>query len=137
MKGIAWLREQGLTRDTDYRASTVQNQDSIAHVLLSGEAAFGMLSSAEFLQIPSELRDRLMVFSQFVELPSFVTLVNGKRLAQDAEHIKSLLLRFPSSAPGEKFLALTGIKGVRAISASEMLALDVFAADSRRMLGSP
>ena len=51
LRGLQWLREQGLQEGRDFKISRAGNDDSLGTLIRSGEAPMAMMSMGEFRQI--------------------------------------------------------------------------------------
>lgn len=138
MEGVRWLRERGLVIERDFGMVHARNEDSLGHLLLATDpdAPFAMLSGGEFRQLPEALRQQLAVFTVFAEVPGFLVLAHPRLGAERVRQIKAQLLQLPGSEEGQRFLDLTGFKGLREPSESELRALDVYVDQTRQLFGA-
>ncbi len=138
MEGLRWLRERGLVVERDYGMVHARNEDSLGHLLLSADAdaPFAMLSGGELRQLPEALRQQLVVFTVFAEVPSFLVLAHPRLGVERIRQVRAQLLQMAGSEEGQRFLDLTGFKGLREPTESELRALDAYADQTRQALGA-
>lgn len=134
LRGFAWLAEQGLRRDVDYRTVHVRNDDSLGRVLDTGEAPIAIMSAGEFRQIAPEMRDRLQVWNEFARVPGFLVIAKPTMPEAQQARIRTLLLAFPATEEGKAFATLAGVRGIRAVTAEELSGLDPYVAETRARL---
>lgn len=134
LKGLHWLGSQGLTVDVDFKTVRTQNEDSLGHVLATGDAPFAMMSIGEFRAIGPALRDRLRIFQEFGKVPGFIVLLRRGLPEDDARRIRAAVLSFSQSTRADMFKARTGTVTIREIHKSDLEAVDDVLAETRSML---
>lgn len=130
MAAIAYLDEQGLDQDQDYRVSEHRTHASVAHALISGVAAAAVTTSQGMLQIPDDLRRKLVVQKHIADIPAFVFLAKPAQ----AERLRGLVLGFPREVEGIDFLGQTGYSGLIPITEARMKKADAYLRAARRAL---
>jgi len=134
LRGREWLAENGLVAERDYRLSWTRTEDSLAQLLVSGEAPLAMMSMGEFRTIREEIRQTLEPYREFARVPNFFVLA-GRRLPEaQVAALRAAMLKFTSTERGREFLALTGVQGIRAVPEADLAALDGIAAQTRELL---
>jgi phosphonate transport system substrate-binding protein len=134
MAAIQYLDEQGLESDQDYKVVEHRAHASAAHSLVAGLSAAAVTTSQGMLQIPDELRRKLVVQKHIADIPAFVFLVKPDLPRSQAERIKTLLLDFPREAEGIDFLGHTGYTGIRPVSEAAMKRVDPYLKETRKVL---
>jgi phosphonate transport system substrate-binding protein len=135
LRGLEWLREQGLRAGAEFSVAQTPTQDSLGQLLLSGGAGAAILSGGEFRQIPEEQRSKLTVFTTIAELPSLTFAAHPRMSAAEIAALKTHLLGFLDTPEGRQFLATTGFQGLRELGAGELkTALDPYLDDVRKMM---
>lgn len=134
LRGREWLAENGLVAEKDYLLSWARTEDSLAQLLVSGEAPLAMMSMGEFRTIREEIRQTLEPYREFARVPNFFVLAGRRMPAAQAQALRAAVLRFPSTDRGREFLALTGVQGIRPVPEAEVAALDGIAAATRELL---
>ena len=135
LRGLQWLREQGLEEGRDFKLTRVPNDDSLGALIRSGEAPLAMMSMGEFRSIGEAMRKELKIATEFARVPGFLVLANPQMPKADKDRIKNLLLKFLTTEDGKKFTALAGVANIRELNPGELEPLDAFAAQTRAGLG--
>ena len=131
-----WLQKQNLQQDRDFEVKAARTDIGVGRMILTGEAASGIMSNGEFRAIPPADADRLVIVEQIAEFPNFVVLAHP-RLGPAA--IQALRRQFQGLAAdpvdGAAFAKSAGV--VRIVDADEklMAELDPFLDQSRRAMG--
>lgn len=134
LKGIRWLRGQGLELGRDVTPIHARNEDSLAQLLGSGEAPLALMSMGEFRAIREDIRATLEIWREIIQVPGFLVLLGKPTAPADASAIERALARFPSSEEGKQFLALSGFRNIRSVAAAELQSLDDVVEETRRNL---
>jgi phosphonate transport system substrate-binding protein len=134
MAAIQYLDEQGLESDQDYKVVEHRTHASAAHSLVTGLSAAAVTTSQGLLQIPDDIRRKLVVQKHIADIPAFVFLVKPDLPRGQAERIKTLLLDFPREAEGIVFLGHTGYTGIRPASEAAMKRVDPYLKETRKVL---
>jgi len=135
MRGLQWLRERGLRADADYTIVKAANEDSLAHMLLKGEARLALLSNGELRQIPAELRDGIGVLAQIVEVPGFVWLVPARTDPDTLALLRHQMKALDRTEDGRRFLASVGVDNWTEIDGGALATLDAVLPETRQILG--
>lgn len=135
LRGMKWLHEKGLERDTDFKTIGTPTDDSVGSVVVRGDAIAAMLSSGEYRAIPEATKARLQILSVFAEVPGFVVMASPRLSAADRRRLEEQFLRFATQAEeGRTFFANTGFTAMRVPPAGLMESMDAYAEVTRRML---
>jgi len=129
--GQHWLADQGIVTEVRY----VSAADSVAQLLLAGDAAAGLLSTANFLTLAPEVRSRLRFLARSEPMLGRVYLLNRARTGL-RERIEAALDHFAASAEGKHYFETTGLVGYRAIRPGELTALDPYAREVRDVIAT-
>jgi phosphonate transport system substrate-binding protein len=133
MAAIQYLDEQGLESDLDYKVLEHRTHASVAHSLVSGLSAAAVTTSQGLLQIPDDIRRKLVVQKHIADIPAFVFLVKPDLPRNQAERIKTLLVDFPRESEGIDFLGHTGYTGIRPASEAAMKRADTYLKETRKV----
>ncbi|MGQ9684877.1 MAG: phosphate/phosphite/phosphonate ABC transporter substrate-binding protein [Thiobacillaceae bacterium] len=133
LHALNWLKGQGLEAGRDYQVLLTPSHNSVAHSVINGESILGVTSPAGLRQLPADMRQQLQVYAELPPGAALIWLAHP-RLAGQADHIKSLLLRFAESPEGRQFMANTGYIGLREVSTAELEGLDPYAKEVARLL---
>lgn len=134
MAALQFLDEQGLEADVDYRVVEHRTHASAAHSLVKGLSSAAVTTSQGLLQIPEDMRARLVVIKHIADIPAFVFLARQDMPAADVQRLRDLLLAFPGETEGIDFLGQTGYTGLRAASEAAMRRADPYLRETRKVL---
>jgi phosphonate transport system substrate-binding protein len=139
LRGLAWLREQGLEDGRDFTVVRVPNEDSLLRWLQSGDVALALMSRGELNQLSDAGRAALGVVQQFALLPGFAAMVPLRPTATppagtDAAALRSLLADFMASPASDPFRAASGMRSLRDVTAADRAQLAPFVEPTRRAL---
>ncbi len=134
LRGKNWLKEQGLVLDVDYKTTWARNEDSLAQVLVSGEAPLAMMSMGEFRAIRDEIRQTLDVHREFARVPNFFVLRGRPMPADRAAALRAAIARFPTTELGREFLALANVQNIRPVPDADLAILDGVVDETRALL---
>ena len=96
--GQHWLADNSLQ---GMPIKYVSASDSVAHLLVAGEAAVGFTSLANYQKLPLDLRGKLHLFAQSKSMPGRVYMLNKRRAALKKK-IEVALRGFAASAEGKQ-----------------------------------
>ena len=127
------LRSLGLdAEDVIYPPSP---QDSILVALLRGEVPIALMNSSAFYQMRDDQKDKVRVLGETRRIPHVMFLARPDMPAQRQSDIRSAITEFmEQAAEGKRFIAQTGLLGVRPPSDNELRSLDSLALDHKRLL---
>jgi phosphonate transport system substrate-binding protein len=131
---LQYLETQGLEADRDYRVVEHRTHASAAYALIGGLTAGAVTTSQGLLQIPDDLRRKLVILKHIADIPAFVFLAKPDAEAKRQDQLKRLMLAFPGEAEGIDFLGKTGYNGLIPSSEATMKRADVYLKESRRAL---
>jgi phosphonate transport system substrate-binding protein len=131
--GLHWLARNKVT---DARVRHVSAADSVARLILGGEAAAGFMSSANVMGLAPEMRDQLDYAVQSEPMLGRVYMLNPA-LANRRPDILAALGHFAASESGQRYFAATKLDGYRPIAPGELEAMDPYAAEVRAQLAAP
>ncbi|MFM9970594.1 MAG: phosphate/phosphite/phosphonate ABC transporter substrate-binding protein [Burkholderiales bacterium] len=131
LRGLQWLREQGLQDGRDFKIVLAGNDDSLGALIRSGEGPMAMMSMGEFRQIGEETRKSLKIVTEFAKVPGFLVMTNPRLSGSDQKQLKALILGFPKSDEGKQFSSLANVANIRDLSAADLKPLDAFIEQTR------
>jgi phosphonate transport system substrate-binding protein len=134
MAAIHHLDQLGLESERDYKVAEHRTHASVAHALISGMSAAAVTTSQGMLQIPEDIRRKLVVHKHIADIPAFVVIVKPELPRSQAERIRTLLLEFPREAEGIDFLGQTGYTTLRPASEAVMKRADAYLKETRKVL---
>lgn len=131
---IGYLDEQGLEAGRDYRVLEHRTHASVAYSLINGTAAAAVTTSQGLLQMPEDVRGKLVVMRHVADIPAFVFLTRPDTPPAQVERFKSLLQAFPDTAAGGDFLRQIGYTGILPTSEQRMARADAYLKATRKAL---
>lgn len=135
MGALHYLERQGLRPDKALRVTEYRNHASVVHSLLSGASAMAVTTSHGLHQIPADLRARVAVYRDIVDIPAFTVIASPRLPKPDVERLRAGMLAFAREAEGIDFMAFNSYTGVHAAAENQMRRADPFLKETRRMVG--
>lgn len=129
--GLHWLKDEGVFKDVTIRH--VSAADSVAQLILSGEAGAGFMSTANFSKLAPEVQSRLRTLDESEPMAGRVYLLNKGQAARKADIDKSLWA-FADSAEGRKYFEANKLDGYRKLRSRELEKMDRYADEVRQVL---
>jgi phosphonate transport system substrate-binding protein len=128
--GQHWMAENGL-------ASTpikyVSASDSVAQLVISGEASAGFTSLANFEVLNPNVRSQLRILAESPEMAGRVYVLNNRDAGRKAQ-IDAALWAFAKSPEGKRYFEIKKLDGYRKLRAQELESMDKYAAEVRKVL---
>lgn len=128
--GQHWLEDNGLK---GMKIRYVSASDSVAQLLVAGEAAVGFTSLANYQKLTPELQQQLKILAQSRSMVGRIYLLN-KRRAGLQKKIEAALWSFAASEAGKKYFSTNRLEGYRLLERNELQSMDRYAAEVRRVL---
>lgn len=128
--GLRWLADNGVTGTSIRHVSAA---DSVAHLILTGQAAAGFMSTANFHGLPPDSRQNLRLFAEGPAMLGRVYMLAPRLAARRAE-IQQALQDFAATAPAQDYFQRTGLEGYRLIGTGELEAMEPYAEEARAIL---
>lgn len=130
--GEQWLKN-GNAQDLQMRY--VSAADSVAQLILSGDAAAGLVSLANFQGLTPEVQARLRFVVQSEPQLGRVYMLNSRQATGEAA-IRRALAAFAASPAGKHYFEATKLGGYRTVRAEELAVMEPFAQAVRKELGA-
>ena len=130
-RGIQWLAEQGLKRDTDFELLRARNDDSLGVLLRDPQVPYAMMSMGEFRAIPEATRETLEIHTEFAKLPNFALMASPSLATERVALLRDAFARLSATPAGKAFGELSGVRNIRPSTPRELSALDNILANSR------
>jgi phosphonate transport system substrate-binding protein len=124
---LQFLDTQDLEANQDYQVVEHRTHASAAYALISGLSAAAVTTSQGMLQMPDDLRRKLVVQKHIADIPAFVLIAKAERL-------KQALLAFPREAEGIDFLGHTGYDSLIPANEAAMKRADIYLKETRKAL---
>jgi phosphonate transport system substrate-binding protein len=128
--GQHWLFRNAVPNTT---MQYISASDSVGQLLLKGEASAGIMSLANFQNLPAPVRDKLQVMAESLPLAGRVYALNGRH-AKRKEVILAALWAFAETAEAKQYFARYKLGGYRPLEPRELVALEPYANEVRLTL---
>lgn len=129
MWGEHLLRERNVPVQVRY----VSAADSVAQLILAGDASAGFMSLANFQGLAPEVRERLRFLEESAPMLGRVYMLNPRQAGRQAA-VSAALKFFAASEPGQHYFEATKLSGYRDIGVGELESMDPYADQVRRAL---
>jgi len=123
------LKSNGLNQPLRY----VSASDSVANIVLDGQAVAGFTSMANYQSLPAETQAKLRLLVTSEAMAGRVYILNSHQRARKVA-IEAALQSFAQSAEGKAYFAKYKLDGYRSLSPKELNAMDPYAAEVRQSL---
>jgi phosphonate transport system substrate-binding protein len=128
--GQHWLKNSGLS---DVPVTYVSAADSVAQLLLAGDASVGFVSLANFQKLTPEVQAGLSILAESTAMAGRVYVLNSRRAALKNK-LDAALWAFAETAEGKAYFEKNKLEGYRKLKPRELEAMDPFAAEVRLTL---
>jgi phosphonate transport system substrate-binding protein len=130
--GVHWLKQNNIDTST---VKFVSASDSVAQLIVSGEAALGFTSQANYQKLAPAVRSQLRVFAESKPMAGRVYVLN-KRQAALQKKIDAALWAFAATPEAKAYFDNNKLEGYRKLRANELKEMDPFAGEVRKLLNS-
>ncbi|MDE2417694.1 MAG: phosphate/phosphite/phosphonate ABC transporter substrate-binding protein [Burkholderiales bacterium] len=127
--GQHWLKKNGDPDTLNY----VSASDSVARLVLSGEAVAGFTSLANYQSLARDVQSQLRFLAISEPLAGRVYMLN-KRQSANMSRIENALSTFADSAEGKAYFAKYKLDGYRKLKPNELVSMDPYAKEVRQSL---
>ncbi len=128
--GQHWLADNGLgTVPVRY----VSASDSVAQLVVAGDAAAGFTSVANFQKLSPELQAQLRILAESPTMAGRVYMLNNRNAPREKE-ISAALWSFAETAEAKRYFEANKLGGYRKLAPKELKAMDRYAAEVRESL---
>jgi len=134
MAVLSHFEQQGLEAGEDFKVESFHSHAGVAHALMSGMVDTAVTTSQGLLQIPEDLRRKIVVARHIADIPAFVFLVKPDMPETRIAQIGAWLLAFAGEEEGLEFFGRTGYVGLRPASESQLKRADVYLKQTRKLL---
>lgn len=131
---LQYLDTQGLEADHDFQVVEHRTHASAAYALVRGLSAAAVTTSQGLLQMPEEVRRKLIIQKHIADIPAFVFIARPAMDKEQSERLKNSLLTFARRRDGIRFMANIGYKALNPASETAMKRADVLLKDTRKAL---
>jgi phosphonate transport system substrate-binding protein len=127
--GQHWLKQNGIHEPLRY----ISASDSVARLVLAGEAAAGFTSLANYQSLAREVQSQMRFLVISDPLAGRVYMLNKRQLARKAP-IDAALLSFSESAEGKAYFVKYKLDGYRKLKPKELELMEPYAREVRQTL---
>ncbi|HLO77201.1 MAG TPA: phosphate/phosphite/phosphonate ABC transporter substrate-binding protein [Magnetospirillum sp.] len=128
--GLHWLRDKHVA---PRQVRFVSAADSVAQLILAGDAAGGFMSLANFQKLPADVQDRLRIQESSQPMAGRVYMLNGRDAGLQAK-VMAALKGFAASPEGLRYFSENKLDGYRDIGVAELKTMAPFADEVRQVL---
>jgi phosphonate transport system substrate-binding protein len=128
--GQHWLAQNDLG-STSIRY--VSASDSVAQLVINGEASAGFTSLANFQALKPEVQSQLRILAESPLMAGRVEMLNS-RYAAKKKLIDAALWEFAGTPEGKRYFETTQLGGYRTLKAHELDSMEPYAAEVRKVL---
>ena len=130
--GVHWMKENKL--DTS-NVKFVSASDSVAQLIVAGEAAAGFTSLANFQKLTPAVRSQLRVLAESKSMAGRVYVLNKSRAALQKK-IDAALWAFAATPEAKTYFENNKLEGYRKLRPGELKEMDPYAAEVRKALNN-
>ena len=130
--GLHWLKENKIDTST---VKFVSASDSVAQLILAGEAAAGFTSRANYQKLTPAVRSQLRILAESKPMAGRVYVLN-KRNAAMQKKITAALWAFAATPEAKTYFTTNKLEGYRMLRASELKEMTPYANEVRKVLNS-
>jgi phosphonate transport system substrate-binding protein len=128
--GQHWLADNGLD---SVAIKYVSASDSVAQLVITGEAAAGFTSLANFQKLAPNVQGQLRILAASRSMAGRVYVLNRRRAA-DKNRIVDALWAFAKTPEGKRYFEANKLEGYRKLQPKELNDMDTYAAEVRKVL---
>ena len=128
--GQHWLADNKVvSRSIKY----ISASDSVAQLIISGDAAVGFTSLANYQKLHPEVRDKLQILAESEPMAGRVYMLNSRRLPMQKK-IETALWTFAATPEALKYFEANKLEGYRSLKPGEMEAMDPYVDETRKLI---
>jgi phosphonate transport system substrate-binding protein len=130
--GQHWLADNKVvSRSIKY----ISASDSVAQLIISGDAAIGFTSLANYQKLHPEVRDKLQILAESEPMAGRVYMLNSRRLPMQKK-IETALWVFAETPEALKYFEANKLEGYRLLKPGEMEAMDPYVDETRTLVNN-
>lgn len=130
--GLHWLKEN---RIDSVSVKHVSASDSVAQLVISGNAAAGFMSLANYQKLAPDVRGQLRVLAESKPMAGRVYVLNSRHAAL-RKKINAALWAFAATPQAKTYFETNRLGGYRTLRINELKGMDPFASEVRKELVS-
>lgn len=130
--GMHWLKENRVdTAPIRY----VSASDSVAQLIISGDAVAGFTSLTNYLKLPPDVRKQLRILAESKPMAGRVYVLNSRHSALQKK-LQAALWGFAATPEAKKYFMSNNLEGYRKLRPDELKQMDPYASEVRKILNS-
>jgi phosphonate transport system substrate-binding protein len=130
--GEHWLKEKKVDVAS---VKYVSASDSVAQLIITGEAALGFVSLANYQKLTPEVRGQLRILAESKPMAGRVYLLNSRHKVLQKK-IDAALWAFAATPEAIQYFETNKLEGYRKLHTNELKEMDSFANEVRKVLNS-
>ncbi len=130
--GQHWLADNKVTPKS---IRYISASDSVAQLVISGDAAAGFTSLANYQKLNPEVRDQLRILVESKSMAGRVYMLNGRRTSMQKK-INDALWAFAATSEARKYFENNKLEGYRPLKPAEMEDMDIYVDETRKLIGN-
>jgi phosphonate transport system substrate-binding protein len=130
--GEHWLKEKKVDVAS---VKYVSASDSVAQLVVTGEAAAGFVSLANYQKLTPEVREKLRILAESKPMAGRVYLLNSRNAALQKK-IDTALWTFAATPEAKQYFETNKLEGYRKLRTNELKEMDPYANEVRKVLNS-
>ena len=130
--GQHWLKNNGVEAQVRY----VSAADSVAQLILAGDASAGFMSLANLQKLAPDVQARLKTIAQSQAMAGRVYLINQRQVAH-WQTVHDALVAFGKTEEGKAYFDANTLGGYRDVSDEELAAMEPLADEVRQVMKAP
>ncbi len=128
--GQHWLTENNVAPKS---IKYVSASDSVAQLVISGDAAAGFTSLANYQKLEQGVRDQLRILAESKPMVGRVYVLNNRRAFMQKD-IDAALWAFAATPEANKYFETNQLGGYRMLKSNEMEDMDIYADETRKLI---
>ena len=132
LRGRHWLADNKIGANP---IKYVSASDSVAQLVIAGDAAAGFTSLANYQKLKPEIRCRLRILAESKSMAGRVYVLNQRHAAMQKK-IDAALWAFSATPEAQKYFKANKLEGYRRLRTNELEEMDSYAAEVRKVLNS-
>jgi phosphonate transport system substrate-binding protein len=130
--GLHWMKENKLDTST---VKFVSASDSVAQIIIAGDAAAGFTSLANFQKLTPAVRGQLRILAESKPMAGRVYVLNKSQAALQKK-VDTALWAFAVTPDAKTYFENNKLGGYRKLRAGELKEMDPFAGEVRKVLSN-
>ena len=130
--GQHWLADNKVTPKS---IRYISASDSVAQLVISGDADACFTSLANYQKLNPDVRDQLRILVESKPMAGRVYMLNSRRTAMQKE-IDNALWAFAATPEAKKYFENNKLEGYRPLKPTEMEDMDMYVDETRKLIGN-